>query len=42
VPTVEIEIDTSAIKGLKPFSFTGDLVADRLFSLPPLALTTKK
>ena len=42
VPTVEIEIDTSAIKGLKPFSFSGDLVADRLFSLPPLALTTKK
>jgi len=42
VPTVEIEIDTSAIKGLKPFSFTGDLVADRLFSLPPLVLTPKK
>jgi len=42
VPTVEIEVDTSAIKGLKPFSFSGNLVADRLFSLPPLVLTTKK
>jgi len=42
IPTVEIEIDTSAIKGLKPFSFSGNLVADRLFSLPPLDLTTKK
>ena len=42
VPTVEIEVDTSSIKGLKPFSFSGNLVADRLFSLPPLALTTKK
>ena len=42
VPTVEIEVDTSAIKGFKPFSFSGNLVADRLFSLPPLVLTTKK
>jgi hypothetical protein len=42
VPTVEIEVDTSAIKGMKPFSFSGNLVADRLFSLPPLVLTTKK
>ncbi len=42
VPAVEIEVDTSAIKGLKPFSFSGNLVADRLFSLPPLVLTTKK
>jgi hypothetical protein len=42
VPTVEIEVDTSAIKGLKPFSFSGNLVADRLFSLPLLVLTVKK
>ncbi len=42
VPTVEIEVDTSAIKGLKPFSFSSNLVADRLFSLPPLVLTPKK
>jgi hypothetical protein len=42
VPTVEIEVDTSAIKGLKPFSFKGNLVADRLFSLPALVLTPKK
>ncbi len=36
IPTVQITIDTSAIKGLKPFSFQGDLIADRLFSLLPL------
>ncbi len=42
VPTVEIEVDTSAIKGLKPFSFSGNLVADRLFSLPLLVLKPKK
>src|SRR5258708_23510572 len=42
VPTVEIEVDTSAIKGMKPFSFSGNLVADRSFSLPPLVLTVKK
>jgi hypothetical protein len=33
VPTVQITIDTSAIKGLQPFSFQGDLIADRIFSL---------
>ena len=39
IPTVQITIDTSAIKGLKPFSFQGDIVADRLFSLPLLKKT---
>jgi Protein of unknown function (DUF4012) len=34
IPTVQITIDTSAIKGLKPFSFEGNLIADRIFSLP--------
>jgi len=33
VPTVQITIDTSAINGLQPFSFQGDLIADRIFSL---------
>lgn len=36
VPTVQLTVDTSAIKGLKPFSFDGNLVADRLFPLPAL------
>lgn len=36
IPTVQVTIDTSAIKGLKPFSFEGNLPADRLFSLPAL------
>jgi hypothetical protein len=36
IPTVQITIDTSAVKGLKPFNFQGDIIADRLFSLPPL------
>jgi hypothetical protein len=34
VPTVELNVDTSAIKGLKPLQYSGDLVADRLFPLP--------
>ncbi len=34
VPTVQLTIDTSAIPGLKPLSFEGDLIADRIFSLP--------
>ena len=33
IPTVQITIDTSAIPGLKPFNFQGDIAADRLFSL---------
>jgi len=39
IPTVQITIDTSAIKGLRPVSFQGDIIADRLFSLPPLKKT---
>jgi len=34
VPQVQITVDTSAIKGLKPFSYEGNLIADRVFSLP--------
>ncbi len=34
IPTMQITIDTSAIKGLKPFTFEGNLIADRIFSLP--------
>ena len=33
VPSVELSVDTSAIKGLKAFSFKGNLVADRAFTL---------
>lgn len=36
IPTVQITIDTSAITGLQPFSFQGDIATDKLFSLPPL------
>jgi len=36
IPTVQITIDTSAIPGLKPFNFQGDIDADRLFSLSSL------
>lgn len=36
IPTVQLTIDTSAIKGLKPFNFNGKLIADRVFSLPAL------
>jgi hypothetical protein len=34
VPQVQITVDTSAIKGLKPFNYEGNLIADRVFSLP--------
>jgi hypothetical protein len=33
IPTVQIIVDTSAIPGLKPFNFQGDIVADRLFTM---------
>ena len=33
IPTVQITVDTSAIPGLKPFNFQGDIVADRLFTV---------
>ncbi|HYT28429.1 MAG TPA: DUF4012 domain-containing protein [Ktedonobacteraceae bacterium] len=34
VPTVQISIDTSALAGVKPYNFSGDLIADQLFVLP--------
>ena len=36
IPTVQITVDTSAVPGLKPFNFQGDIVADRLFTLSSL------
>ena len=33
IPTVQINVDTSAIPRLKPFNFQGDIVADRLFTV---------
>lgn len=36
IPTVQLTIDTSAIKGLKPYNFSGKLSADKLFALPIL------
>lgn len=34
-PTIELSIDTSAIKGLKSFNFKGDIIADKAFTLAP-------
>ena len=34
-PTIELTIDTSAVKGLKSFNFKGDINADRVFTLSP-------
>jgi hypothetical protein len=39
IPTVEITVSTSAIKGLTPYNFQGGIVADRLFLLPSLSKT---
>jgi hypothetical protein len=33
IPALELNVDTSAVKGLKPFHFKGDLTADRKFTL---------
>lgn len=35
-PTIELTVDASAIKGLKSFQFSGDIITDRLFKLVPL------
>ena len=35
-PTIELSIDASAIKGLKPFQFKGDIITDKSFTLAPL------
>lgn len=34
VPLIQISIDTSQLKGVKPYSFNGNIYGDRLFSLP--------
>jgi hypothetical protein len=34
VPTIEISIDASAVKGLKSFTFKGNIVADKTFTVP--------
>jgi hypothetical protein len=33
VPTIELNIDASAIEGLKSFTFTGNILADKTFML---------
>jgi len=33
IPTVQIIVDSSAVPGLKPFNFQGDIVADRYFTV---------
>lgn len=33
-PTIQLTIDTSALNGVKPFSYQGNLLADRIFALP--------
>jgi hypothetical protein len=33
IPTVQLSVDTSAVPGLKPLNFQGDIVADRLFTV---------
>lgn len=40
-PTIDLSIDTSAIKGLKSFNFKGDIIADKAFTLAP-SLPKKK
>lgn len=39
IPTVQITIDTSQLKGVKPYSYSGNLLADRLFSLQTINKT---
>ena len=34
-PIIELTIDASAIKGLKSFKFSGDIYADKAFTLSP-------
>lgn len=33
IPTVEITVDTSALNGIKPFSYQGDLTTDQMFTI---------
>jgi hypothetical protein len=37
VPTIELSIDASAIKGVKSFTFTGNITADKAFTLTTVA-----
>ena len=37
VPTIELSIDASAIKGMKSFTFTGNIPADKAFTLTTVA-----
>lgn len=41
IPTIQISVDGSAIRGLKPFSYQKDIVADTLISLPKLPVKKK-
>lgn len=34
VPTIDISVDTSALPGIKPYSFKGDMIADKVLALP--------
>ncbi len=33
IPTLQINVDASAIKGMKSFNFKGNMHADRLFNI---------
>ncbi|HYX50875.1 MAG TPA: hypothetical protein VE843_14090, partial [Ktedonobacteraceae bacterium] len=39
IPTVQITIDTNAVRGLKPLNFQGEIAADRLFTVSSLKKT---
>ncbi|MEO8971092.1 MAG: DUF4012 domain-containing protein, partial [Ktedonobacteraceae bacterium] len=41
IPTIQITVDGSAIRGLKPFSYQKDIIADTLVSLPKLPVKKK-
>lgn len=41
IPTIQISVGGSAIRGLKPFSYQKDIVADTLISLPKLPVKKK-
>ncbi len=42
VPVVQISIDTSQLKGVKPYNFQGNIYGDRLFSLQIVKAAKKK
>lgn len=41
IPTIQISVDGSAIRGLKPLSYQKDIVADTLIALPKLPVKKK-